>query len=238
MNPSIVTLAAVALTLASMPTARAQMAVVDAQSLGQLQQQIRYWEQQIDGMSNQIKTLRDQLASTTGARGMGGLLKLTNAQRNYLPANTTQLASLTDAAQSLPSEIRTAYDRYIASQNALQPAQASTLSVAEKNAINGRRSAIATRASAMQVATSAASQRFSQIQSLIDEIDKTVDPKGIQDLQGRIAAEQVMALNEVAKITAIAGWADSNIDVVRTRTSESVIASHGLFSHRFEPSIH
>ena len=237
MNRNAMRVSAGMMALLAATTARGQMAVVDVQSLFQLQQQIQYWQQQIDGMSNQITTLRAQLQSTTGTRGMGNLLSLSDAQRNYLPTTASQLLAVTAGPQAMPSDLRTAYTQFIARQAALPTNLAATLSLNERTTINDRRSAVATRASAMQVAMSAASARFAQLQSLIDEINKTTDPKGIQDLQGRIAAEQVMALNEVAKLNAVTGWADSNIDAVRTHSAEAALSAHGLFSTRFQPAI-
>lgn len=218
--------------------ANCQMAVVDVQSLGQLQQQIGYWRQQIDAMSGQIATMRAQLASTTGARGMGNLLRVTLDQRNYLPSTTAPLMAVTSNAAALPSELRAAYNIYVAGQTAVLPAATASLSQSEQRAIAARRSATALRASAMQLAISTASSRFEQLQILIEEIDRTSDPKAIADLQGRIAAEQVMATNEINKLAAVNAWTESNIDMARTHTAEAALATHGTFVSRLQPTTH
>ncbi|WP_241149342.1 type IV secretion system protein, partial [Pseudomonas viridiflava] len=42
--------------------------------------------------------------------------------------------------------------------------------------------------------------RLRQLDQLMGQIDKTQDPKGIAELQGRIAAEQAMIQNEQTKL--------------------------------------
>ena len=229
-------LALLALSITVTNHAQAQMAVIDVQSLSQLQQQVSYWQQQINAMTSQIGTLRQQLSSITGTRGMGALLALTNAQRNYLPASAAGIIAAVVNAPSAPSQLHTAYAQSVASQSALPPAVTAALSAGDIAAISARRSAVATRSSVMQAAMSTASARFAELQALIDQIDRTSDSKGSADLQGRIAAEQAMATNETAKLAAAAAWTDANIASAQTRATEAALAAHGLFATRFHPA--
>lgn len=226
---------AMALLLGVSARANAQMAVIDVQSLVQLQQQAQYWQQQISAMSNQIETLRQQLSSLTGARGMGALLTLSNAQRNYLPSSANAILAATTAGQPSVPALHSAYEAVLTSQSALSPGVTALLSPADMSAINARRSAIATRSSVMQAALASASTRFSQIQALIDQVDRTPDAKASIDLQGRIAAEQAMTTNEAAKLAATAAWTDANIAAAQTRAAEAAVSAHGVFGSRFHP---
>ena len=228
-------LALLALSITVTNHAQAQMAVIDVQSLSQLQQQVSYWQQQINAMTSQIGTLRQQLSSITGTRGMGALLALTNAQRNYLPASAAGIIAAVANAPSAPSQLHTAYAQSVASQSALPPAVTAALSAGDIAAISARRSAVATRSSVMQAALASASTRFSQIQALIDQVDRTPDAKASIDLQGRIAAEQAMTTNEAAKLAATAAWTDANIAAAQTRAAEAAVSAHGVFGSRFHP---
>lgn len=60
-----------------------------------------------------------------------------------------------------------------------------------------------------QTLSSALQTRATQIQSLMNQINATDDPKSIQELTARIQAEQVMATNEAKE----AEWLRSQVDI-------------------------
>lgn len=236
MKHTTLRLALGALALGAAVDAHAQLAVFDVQSLIQLQQQVGYWQQQLDAMSSQVSTLRQQYASTTGARGMGALLPTSNAARNYLPASAVDIEAATTSPQAAASLLRSAYAAALAGQVGVSAPVAGHLSAADQQVLAARRSAVATRSSVMQAALATASARFGSLQGLIDAIDRTPDSKASMDLQGRIAAEQAMAANELAKLAAVSGWSDAAIASAQTKAREAALAAHGTFATRFHPT--
>lgn len=226
----------VLLSLAASTKAHGQIPVIDVEALVQLQQQITYWQQQLSSMSTQVLTSEQQLAATTGTRGMGALLALSAAQRNYLPSTATGILSAMAATQPTDPALRSAYVGAIGAQSGISPQSLASLSLAEQNTLTARRAAIATRSSVMQAALATASQRFSDLQGLINQIDLTTDQKGSLDLQGRIAAEAAMTANESAKLAAVAAWSDASIASVQTLAHEAALTAHGSFAGRFRPT--
>src|SRR5271168_1594963 len=73
--------------------AQAGMPVIDAANLTQAIQEVLSWGQQLQGMVRQYDQLVSTYDSLTGPRGMQSLLPISPAQRNYLPANYSQLQS-------------------------------------------------------------------------------------------------------------------------------------------------
>jgi type IV secretion system protein VirB5 len=87
-----------AASLGAAAPASAGMPVIDVANLAQAIQQVLSWGQQLQGMTQQYTELvrsYEQLQSTynslTGPRGMQNLLTVSLANRNYLPANYSQL---------------------------------------------------------------------------------------------------------------------------------------------------
>src|SRR5258708_40245050 len=81
--------------------ASAGMPVIDVANLAQAIQQVLSWGQQLQGMTQQYTQLvqsYEQLQSTynslTGPRGMQNLLSVPLANRNYLPANYSQMTGV------------------------------------------------------------------------------------------------------------------------------------------------
>ena len=65
-----------------------------------------------------------------------------------------------------------------------------------------------------------ASQRFSDIQVLLDKIDAAPDAKDIADLQARIQAEQVMMQNEANKLVMLQQLASAQRDLQQQQARE------------------
>lgn len=229
------TVVCVCCALAPLSDASAQMAVIDGASLVQLQQQVTYWQQQLDAMSAEYANLRQQLGAITGNRQMGALLPIGLPGRNYLPATANGITTAALSGAGGGTDLHSAYQTAIDAQAAVPASVANRLSPAERALLDARRASVALRSSVMQAAIATESERFAQIQQLVDTIDHTSDAKASLDLHGRIAAEQTMAATETAKVAAATGWTDATIASAQTRSRELALAEHGTFAQRFHP---
>jgi type IV secretion system protein VirB5 len=80
------------------------------------------------------------------------------------------------------------------------------------------------------------SDRFTKLQTLIDQIGAAPDAKAIAELQGRIGAEQAMVANEGLKLATLAQVAGAESDARALARREQVVANHGGFATRFQPT--
>lgn len=202
-----------ALALAAVTsTANAGIPVIDAANLAQSIQQVIAWGQQYTQMVDSINQLRAQYTqlqttynSMTGNRGLGTLLNASadQAARRYLPPRGEQIdqlalglvpgyASLQSTVASLRATISTL------------PADTLPSGSEALNALNAKLDSIATQKALGQAAYSSAEQRTSNVESLVATIGSANDPKAIAEMQARIAAEQVLVQNDVAKVQAMA----------------------------------
>ena len=82
------------------PAAQAQMAVIDVAAIRQLVSQVSYWRQQIEAMRSELTQLQQTHAALTGGRGMESLLPTATAERNYLPADWTEMRRVLDGTSA------------------------------------------------------------------------------------------------------------------------------------------
>jgi len=220
--------------LLGVPTAFAQLAVVDAASVSQLVTQARMLQDQLSTARDHLARAEEQLRSMQGTRGMEQLLAGT--VRNYLPSDWSQVQDLLPAGApayaALSLNLRRTLD-----VNALLPE--TRLADFPRNA-REHIEAVRWSAAVLQVLTHEAlatiSGRFASIQRLIDAIPGAADPKAILDLQARIGAEQGMLQNEQNKLQALYQAAHAQAQANRQRQRENVIAGHGRFADRFQPT--
>ena len=78
-----------------------------------------------------------------------------------------------------------------------------------------------------QQALQASSQRFVTLQQLINAIPAATDQKGALDLQARIAAEQAMLQNELAKVQTLNQALQADERARQQRAQELSIANLG-----------
>ncbi len=191
-------------------SANAGIPVIDAANLAQAVQQVTAWAQQYQQMVQQIGQLQQQYQNLNGIRNMGSLVNNPTA-RQYLPADYQTILSqgvgqwqaIYNAAKKLDiSETRLSNNSDVA--QAFQ-------SMAKQAAIN--------RAGAEE-GYKTASQRFSDIQVLLDKIDAAPDAKDIADLQARIQAEQVMMQNEANKLVMLQQLASAQRDLQQQQARE------------------
>lgn len=220
--------------LAASPGARAQWAVIDSPALVQLVKQVQDMEQQIQTARDQLLQARTTLASMTGGRGMA--LLLNGVVRNYLPADATQLSAVLSGNGSgytqLAADVRSA----LASNAVLSADRLATLSAADRGQVVAARQTNALQQSVAQEALANASARFASLQNLVDAISAASDQKAILELQARICAEVALLQNEQTKLQVLYQATQAQGAVDRQRQREQVVAAHGRFETRFQPT--
>jgi type IV secretion system protein VirB5 len=163
--------------------------VIDAANLAQAVEQVSAWAQQYQQMATQFQQMQQDYASVTGQRGFQSLINDESA-REYLPQTASEMVTLTPYASQISANI-----------TANQIINPSTISdVTTQNDVTAKQKFIATYQAATEASFNQAGQRFSHMQTLIDSIGSTPDPKAIAELNARIAAESAMLQNEQLKV--------------------------------------
>ena len=220
--------------LAAAPAAHAQFAVIDVAAITQLVTEVQNLEQALTVAREHLAEAETELRSMTGDRGMEQLLAGTN--RNYLPTDWGQLtAALGDTSSAYPA-LSAAIRQALAEDTVLTPQQLATLSPqGQQQLAADRGTAVLLQAVSRQALTSA-SNRFADLQQLIDTIGTAGDQKGILDLNARIGAEQVMLENEQAKLAMLVAAAEAQRWADEEQDRERAIAGQGEFATRFQPT--
>lgn len=190
--------------------ANAGIPVIDAAALTQAVQQVAAWAQQYQQMASQIQNLERSYAAVNGARNMGSLVN-NPLSRQYLPA---EYQTMLNQGVGQWETIRNVSRRFDISGTTLattSDAARAFNQVANQAAIN--------RASA-EMAYNNASQRFGDIQVLLDRVNYAPDAKDMADLQGRIQAEQVMMQNEANKLQMLQQLAAAQKDLQIQQSKE------------------
>jgi type IV secretion system protein VirB5 len=223
-----------AASMAITPAARAQWAVIDVPAIAQLVQEVQTMQQQLTIARNELQSTQQTLQAITGNRGMAGLLGGTN--RNYLPANWTQVTGALQASGAggyaeLSADVQSA----TAANAVLSPQRLATLSPADQQQIQASRQWSAMQQALAHEALANSSNRFAAIQSLIATISTASDQKAILELQARISAEIGMLQNEQTKNQVLYQATQAQESVVRQQMLERVIEGQGSFASRFQP---
>ncbi len=222
------------LLLGVAPAARAQFAVIDVSAIVQLMQQVQTLDQTLTTARNQLTQAQQEFQAITGTRGMQNLLSGT--VRNYLPTNMSDLTAAVSQVNSSYSGLSTAIQSAVLVNAILTPQQLGSLPASQQARISAWRSTIALLQGITSTALSNSSARFDSLQQLISAIGGASDQKAALDLQARIGAEAGMLQNEQTKLQSLyqalqaQQWANEQQD------RETVIAGHGQFASRFEPT--
>lgn len=209
--------------------------VIDVAAVTNLIQQLGQWQKQLTAMGQQLSQLQQTHHALTGSRGMQALLATTVQQRNYLPPDYAELMSAVNGTSQTYQGLSAQIQQAITANAVLNNTQLAALTPEMRQLVeNGRKSA-AMVATLSQAAYQNTSQRFGALQQLIATIGTTGDLKAIQDLQGRINAEQAMLTNEQTKLQTLFRMAEAHEAAMRQRAREQVLAGHGGFSSRFTP---
>jgi type IV secretion system protein VirB5 len=226
---------AAVMTLAPLQ-ARAGIPVIDVANLAQAIQQVLSWVQQYQQMTTQLQQQVQQIQAITGGRGMEALMPMSNAARNYLPPDYAQLMQAVNGASATYAGLSGQVQSITAANAVLTNGQLGTMTPQMRQVVEqGRRSA-AMLSAMTQSAQQNSSQRFAALQQLITQIGASGDDKAIQDLQGRIVAEQAMLTNEQNKLQALYQTAQAEQLAQQQRVREQVVSGHGGFNGRFTPT--
>lgn len=188
--------------------------VFDAQNVAQAIAQVVQLEQQVQ---QEIQIYQ----STVGTRGFGVLLNNpvianslpSNWQGVYTAVQSGGYAGLTGSAQALrsASEIYNCEDQAGIDQQVCQRA----LNKPFQDKAFG------------QQAYQTELQELNQIQSLMQQIDVTQDPKGVAELQARIQSETTAVSNEMTKLQLFRMLAETEDRLVAEQQSELVLSRAG-----------
>jgi type IV secretion system protein VirB5 len=154
---------------------------------------------QVQSLQDQLNQAKQMYQSMNGVRGMAALINNPNA-RHYLPKNYSDL-------YTLASNPTGGYAGLSGSLNAIRSAAQvlSSATVMNPNSgatqlLNRQQTQLASLQATAEGAYNAAGQRFDVLQNLINTVDLASDPKAAADLSNRIAAENAMMQNELAKL--------------------------------------
>ena len=168
----------------------------------------------VSNLKQQVQQLMTTYNSLTGVRGFGSLLSSPVVAQS-LPANWQSLytsiqqggyAGLTGAAQTLrlASEIyncqnQSGIDEQVCQRTLNKPFQDKALA---------------------QQAYQTELNELNQVQALVQQINQTQDPKGIAELQGRIAGEQATIQQETTKLQLFRMMAETEDHLVAEQQHE------------------
>ena len=183
--------------------AHAGMPVIDSANLSEAIQEVLSWGQQLQGMEQQYLQLMNTYNSLTGPRGMQSLLQVPLANRNYLPATASQLASILNGTSSAYPLLSSQVQASIQSNAILSNQRVGTLSPQAQQVVRIARQAAAALTMLSQQTQANASTNFGNVQTLISALGSTADSKASADLNGRIQSEQVMTQTNQIKTDAL-----------------------------------
>jgi len=189
--------------------------VLDAANLAKAVDQITAWSKQYQQMNEQIQSMQRAYESVNGIRNMGNLVN-NPALRQYLPAEYQQVLSQGVGQWEAIRNAAKTFDISLTSLSASSDAVKAFEQAANQAALN--------RATA-EAAYNNASQRFADIQLLLDKVNTAPDAKDIADLQARIQAEQVMMQNEANKLQMLSQLASAQRDLQDQQVREIRIKS-------------
>ena len=217
-----------------MPVAHAQFAVIDVASVTQLISQVRTLQQQLATAQADLAQAQAAYQSTTGDRGMERLLSGT--VRNYLPSDWAGLQRVFQGAAGGYPALSADFNTALTANAILSTQQLAGVSPAANQQLQSDRQFVALLQAVSHQALATASNRFASLQQLIDTLARAGDQKSILDLQARIAAEVGMLQNEQTKLQVLYQSAEAERWANEQRNRERVIAGHGQFATRFQPT--
>ncbi|AQW70230.1 P-type DNA transfer protein VirB5 [Pseudomonas parafulva] len=154
------------------------------------------WAQQVQQMTFQIDQMKQQYGALTGSRGLGRVFDDPQL-REYLPQDWQAVydAVKRGGYSGLNSRAGSIY-----SDNKVFDACESLVQDQQRDACRAQAVKPSQDKAFALEAYDQAEARLRQIDQLMGQINQTQDPKGIAELQGRIAAEQAMIQNEQTKL--------------------------------------
>lgn len=194
------------------PARASGIPVIDAAALSNQLVQISHAVSQITTLNNQYTNMQQQLQGITGSRGLGSL-GVAGVVRNYLPDDFSNLAG---QSSQLAGQIQ----QLMGKNAVLTDVQLSRMPAAQRELLLTLRNQVASQQATSQAAYGNASQSFNRLQSLMNAINTTNDPKSIAELQARIQAEQAMLNNEQIKLQQAAQAMQANQRLMELQKEE------------------
>lgn len=205
---------------------QADMPVIDFTAAANAIQEIQAWGQQAQQMQQQIQTLQQQLQqvqqlymSVTG--GPNTLKNLSSLGNNatlyqYLPKDYQQI-------------LQSGYAGWQSVNQANQWVDIGATGVSGNGlqAVTQRAMQISSNVGMMQSAYTSAAQRIANLQILLNQVDSTPDAKSIEDLQGRIQAEQTLLQNEQTRLQLLGQIAELQRDQEIQKAQQAALAATG-----------
>jgi type IV secretion system protein VirB5 len=160
-----------------------------------------------------------------GGRGMERLLS--NTVRNYLPPSWAEIEAVLNQRSNQYGALAAELDALVQAHAVLTPEQTARFSEPDREDLDASRRAAALLQVTGRRALVTSSERFSNLQQLINAIASASDQKAILDLQARIAVEQGMLANEQTKLYVLYQAAQAEELARRQRIREQAIAAIG-----------
>lgn len=151
----------------------------------------------IAALQAQVESWKQQIAMSTGTRGMGTLAKVHAAQNlpgtwsSILQQVKNQSGSVGDLVSSINKEIAV-----------LTPEQQARMSPAQADIIIRSRNLAAMQRATSEMTTTVAAGQLQEIQALTNQIDQANDPKAIADLNAALNAKKLELANTQIQIYA------------------------------------
>lgn len=207
------TIVMISLMVISASKTCANIAVIDSANLAKSAEQVAAWGKQLEAMRSQLEKTKQHYGAITGSRGLGEIL-----------SNPTLRANL-------PPEYRTIYEQVNSDDYGIADMM-QNISRAESAGLEGtvkdiqrniearkNRSNIINKAVALK-AYDGANERLKQVESLMKEINKTKDLKGIEELQARILVEQATISNEANRLKVISHLQKAEHKLIKEQKNE------------------
>jgi len=191
--------------------------VYDNASVIQAIQQVRAWATQLQQMQNQLTQMEATYNQLTGLRNLGSLLNNTLLVQ-YLPQDyVSVLRSLTQGPDRLAGISGSLTDIITAQQ--LRTCADTETNAAARQRCESDWQNLALKKQVGDLGYRTAAMNIGNLQTYINSIMTSPDPKSLQDLSARIGVEQVRMANEQVKLNTIAAMAKADEDM-RRRAAE------------------
>lgn len=184
---------------------------------------------QLIEMANQLKNMKAQLQqqiteykALTGSRNFGAILNNPEL-RSALPSDWQQVydniqkggyKGLDGTAQAIADAAKlTEKCQYLKNGDSKKACEAQAVQAAQTKSHIGK-------------ALEAAQKRLNQIEGLMNQINRTQDPKAIAELQARIGIEQAMIQNESTRLQMYKMMSEANEKILAEQESNAVIEAN------------
>jgi len=196
------------------------------------------WAQQLQQMRAQLTQQTGTLQSMTGNRGMGNVLPLANASRNYLPQGAGDMVGVLNNTSNSYSGMGNQIQALVSNNSILSNASITNMNMtpAQTQLLTDRRTNAAAIQSIASQGMANASARFNYLQGLMGQINNTTDPKAIAELNARITAEQTMMTNEQTKLQQTVSLMQSRDAVTQQQQNELAIQQTGSTQNLTQPN--